>query len=70
MVPYTSISRSHSTKHLSLELCGAIATLLNRAKVENILWGSSLLTAYTVPTIIPVSFLTYIFNDRILIAGI
>lgn len=82
MVPYTSISRSHYTKSilrpqirlvnqdLSVELCGAVAALLNGADVENILWGTNLLAAYTIPTLISVRFLKFNFNDRILIADI
>ena len=70
-LPYTSISRRHCTSGIfqpqvplvnqdfSFGLCGAVAGLLNRAGVENLLWGTHLQAAYTVPVVVPVSFLNF-----------
>jgi hypothetical protein len=42
---------------LSIDLVASLATLLNEAGVENVLWGNSLLSIYGVPTIVMVRFL-------------
>lgn len=39
----------------SIELCEDVAATLNRAGVENILWGAHLLETYTVPIILQVN---------------
>jgi hypothetical protein len=42
-------------KDPDIERRGEIANLLNKANVGNILWGSTLLAAYTIPTLYLVS---------------
>lgn len=57
-------SASHSTKKglsprtpllkqdFSIELCERVATLLSKTGVDNLLWGTHLLSVYTVPTVL------------------
>ncbi|RFU30488.1 hypothetical protein B7463_g5867, partial [Scytalidium lignicola] len=61
ILSYTSAPRSYHVRttqiplikqELSMDLCVAVARSLNTAGVENILWGTHLLSAYTVPTVI------------------
>lgn len=50
----SSFEKPLKKQDFGIELCGRVATVLNNAGVENVLWGSHLMDVYTVPIVLEV----------------